>query len=307
MDDVAIIGAGPAGLSAALILGRCRRRVRVFDHDRARNAVSRGLHGFLTRDGIHPRELRDLGRRELARYGTVRLEDTEVLDVRRIPGGFHLADAAGRSWEVRFLLLATGRDDALPEHPGFREFYGRGVYHCPICDGWEHRDQALAAYGAAAAAGELALELLTWSRDVTWYTNGPAPLDRDGMERVRRQGVVCCERPISALLGGPDQHLAGIRFHDGAVQPCQALFFDAACPQKSPFPAQLGCEMAPSGGIRCDEHAATNVPGVFVAGNVRCGVHLAITAAAEGAEAGIAINDALLEADLSAPLTRPKI
>ncbi|MDB6167803.1 MAG: FAD-dependent pyridine nucleotide-disulfide oxidoreductase, partial [Verrucomicrobia bacterium] len=138
MLDVAIIGGGPAGLSAALVLGRCQRRVLVIDSGRPRNGASRGLHGFLTRDGINPHELRRLGREQLHSYSTVKLRDQKVADVKRHDGRFTLLLEDGHQVEARFVLFSTGREDVLPEQPGFREFFGRGVYHCPHCDGWEH-------------------------------------------------------------------------------------------------------------------------------------------------------------------------
>jgi thioredoxin reductase len=299
MHEVAIIGGGPAGLSAALILGRCRRDVVLFDAGKPRNFASRGLHGFLTRDGVPPLHLRALGRADLARYPTVRLRDEEVLDARRRPEGhFELRLRDDERVNCRVLLLATGRVDLLPAKPGFREFYGRGVYHCPICDGWENRDRALAVHGAGPGAAEIALELLTWSRDIVLCTDGAATLDAAGRARLRRAGIILDEEPVRALRGGPAEGLEAIVFASGRERPCRALFFDAGAPQRSPIAEWLGCEIDATGAIPCDAHAATGIPGLFVAGNVRCGVHLAITAAAEGAEAAIAINDLLLEWDL---------
>lgn len=296
--DVCIVGAGPAGLSAALVLGRCRRDVVVFDSGRPRNAVSRGLHGFLTRDGIHPMLLRQLARADLANYPSVAVLDQKIVQVVRSDrGGFEVDGDDGTKVHSRMLLLATGRDDELPKRKGFRELYGRGVYHCPICDGWEHRDEPLAAYGRGDEAFGVALELLTWSRSVTWCTDGPARITAGQRERLRRNGITLREQPVAELRGADDGMLAEVRFQGGETQPCRALYFVTDTPQKSSLPERLGCRFADSGGVLCNDHAATDVPGLFVAGNVRCGVHLAITAAAEGAEAAVAINDALIEAD----------
>ncbi len=296
--DVCIVGAGPAGLNAALILGRCGRQVAVFDSGQPRNAMSAGLHGYLTRDGVSPRQLRELGRAELAAYPSVSVHDQAVTAVRRADGGFLLTVADGSSREARILLLATGRVDLLPEKPGFREWYGRGVFHCPICDGWENRGQIFVTYGRAEPAAELALDLLTWSPDVTLCTDGPAEFGREMRERLARHKVSLIETEVVGLRGDASGRLAQIALADGGRRPCGALFFDAATPQRSSFAENLGAEVDASGGICCNEHAATSVPGLFVAGNVRCGIHLAITAAAEGAEAAIAIHEALLEQDL---------
>lgn len=300
MHDVCIVGAGPAGLSAALILGRCGRAVVLFDSGKPRNAASRGLHGYLTRDGTHPLRLRELGRAELTHYPSVQVEDRAVAAVRPHPGHFDVTLADGGATQARILLLATGRVDVLPEKPGFRELYGRGVYHCPICDGWEHRGQRFMAYGRGKAAGEMALSLRRWSDVVTLCTDGePDQLEDALRARLQRHGIELVRTGISGLRAGADGHLDHVAFADGTRRPCGALFLDVDAPQRSSLAENLGAELDPSGGIRCNDHAATNVPGVFVAGNVRCGIHLAITAAAEGVQAALAINHALRERELA--------
>ena len=299
--DVAIVGAGPAGLSAALILGRCRRRVLVVDANQPRNFASRALHGYLTRDGVHPMELRRLGRAELLAYPSVQVREETARWVDSGAGGrgFRLGVGAEQVVAARSLLLATGRIDVLPDRPGFRELYGRGVYHCPICDGFENRDRSLVAYGQGRSAYDLAEVLLTWSRDVWLCTDGPSGLDEPTLYQASKYGIRLVENRLARLVANESGELGHVDFADRPPLPCGALFFDADTPQKSSLPERLGCAFDDSGAVRCDGQAATGRPGLFVAGNVRCGVHLAITAAAEGAEAGIAINEWLLADDLS--------
>ncbi|MBE0597952.1 MAG: NAD(P)/FAD-dependent oxidoreductase, partial [Desulfuromonadales bacterium] len=147
MYDVIIVGGGIAGLSAALILGRCRRRVLVCDSNRPRNARSKGVHGFFSRDGTDPWELRRLGQEQLRPYPTVELLPCVVTDAVCHPGSFEIILEDGQRFLSRLLLLATGIVDHLPQIDGLLEFYGRSVFHCPYCDGWENRDQPLAVYG----------------------------------------------------------------------------------------------------------------------------------------------------------------
>lgn len=299
LHEVCIVGAGPAGLNAALILGRCKRDVVVIDSGKPRNGASRALHGYLSRDGTNPLELRELGREELGHYPSVQLlQNTEVVAAQRGKNRFDLTLADGTTLAARILLLATGRIDLVPTKPGFREYYGRGVYHCPYCDGWEHRDQPLVAYGTGETASDLALDLLVWSRDVTLCSDGRAELSSDQLAKLHRNGVRLIEAPIFEARGGMGGMISDLVFDGHPEFPCGAIFFSSACLQKSPLAENLGCELDDTGSVRCLGQAATQVPGLYVAGNVRGGVHLAIAAAAEGAEAGMAINNALHEHDL---------
>src|SRR2546423_2608107 len=187
MYDVAVVGGGPAGLSAALMLGRCRRRVLVCDFGQPRNRRSRALHGYLTRDGIPPLEFNELGRRELPAYG-VEFRSIGVTGVTCQSDRYRLVLAGGGEEEARYLLIATGVVDDLPAIAGLEDCYGRSVFHCPYCDGWEWRDRRLAALGRGKDATGLALGLRTWSGDVLLCTNG-ASLPRQARQRLARNRV----------------------------------------------------------------------------------------------------------------------
>lgn len=296
--DVAIIGAGPAGLSAALVLGRCGRRVLVFDSGKPRNAHSRALHAYLTRDGTHPIELRALGRQQLSAYPSIELRDIEVRTIYRRENHFEVVPMEAATARARIVLLATGRIDHVPDKPGFATFYGHGVYHCPYCDGWENRGQPLVIHGHGENAFHEALLLLVWSRDVTLCSDGPSHFTPAQADKLRANGIRVIESEILELRGDDEGLLATVAFRDRDPLPCRAVFFCSDCEQKSELPENLGCELDAEGSVKCNGHAATNVPGLYVAGNVRGGIHLAIVAAAEGAEAAIAINRALHAADL---------
>jgi len=228
--DVIIVGGGPAGLNAALVLGRCRRKVRLFDDGKPRNAASHALHGFLSRDGTAPDELRAIARDQLAAYPSVRIEDHRVVDAARTPTGFSVTAQDGRMFTARKLLLAGGVVDELPEQPGFRDLYGAGDFHCPYCDGWEMRDQPLAVYGRGdQKGGGLALEMTHWSRDTVLCTDGPSELTVDFRDRLTKRGVALREERIvrlEILSSVPYQASFDIVFETGPRLRRAAIFFN---------------------------------------------------------------------------------
>src|SRR5687768_12786339 len=187
--DVVIVGGGPAGLSAALVLGRCRRRVLLCDSGRPRNYVSHELHGFLTRDCSEPAQLRRIGREQLQRYRTVEVRDVLVKDAAPHVQGFEVELQSGQRVGCRKLLLASGVRDDLPEVAGFDELYGKTAFHCPYCDGWEWRDQAVAVFGRGEKGKALALELLGWSRDIVLFSDGEEILSEDAQDELTRNGI----------------------------------------------------------------------------------------------------------------------
>ena len=297
MYDVVIIGAGPAGLSAGLILGRCRRRVLICDSGHPRNTVSGGVNGFLSRDGIRPAEFRRIGREQLGAYASVEIRDIGVSDVEHAEGRFVAALADGTRATSRKLLIATGVVDELPEIQGLRELYGTSVFHCPYCDGWELRDQPLAIYGRGEQGLGLALELTAWSGDLILCTDGPAELPPADLERLSRNGIGVREDRIAALEG-TEGVLAQIRFVTGDTLARRGLFFSTGHHQSAAFARKLGCAFTAKGAVDTGLYEATNIPGVFVAGDASRFVQLTIVAAAEGAEAAFAINTQLLNEDL---------
>jgi thioredoxin reductase len=295
--DVVIVGAGPAGLSAALILGRCRRTVLLCDDQHPRNAVSKALHGFLTRDGIPPAELRRIGREQLAPYDTVRTQNIHVTSARRTEHGFEVTLDDSTTVLCRKLLLATGVVDDLPEVEGVSDFYGTSVFHCPYCDGWEVRDQPIAVYGSGENGPGLALELTAWTRDLVLCTDGGAIEPRDE-KRMARFNIAVRREPI-VRVSGTNGTLEQIEFESGPPLKVQALFFSIPCRQRSDLAARLGCAFTEKGAAATGEYETTNVPGLYVAGDASRLIHLAVVAAAEGAQAAFAINTALLKEDLA--------
>jgi thioredoxin reductase len=296
--DCVIVGAGPAGLSAALMLGRCCRKVLVCDVGNTRNARSSGLHSYLTRDGIRPAEFLELARQEAGRYPTIELREVEVLDAARSPDGFRIVCADGRQLASRKLLLATGVVDELPALEGLEALYGTSVHHCPYCDGWEWRGQPIGIYGSAEDGKALALGLTVWSDDLVLCTSGPSGLTGEDLEQLAREGIEVREERV-ARLEGRDGLLERVVFETGESLPRRALFICSGQHQRSALARKLGCRFTPKGAVDTGTCEATDVPGLYVAGDASKEAQFVIVAAAEGAEAGMAINKALLKEDLA--------
>jgi thioredoxin reductase len=288
--DVVIVGGGPAGLSAALVLGRCRRRVLLCDSGQPRNASSRLLHGYLTRDGIAPLELLRLGREELRAYG-IEPRDVTVHDVTPHGNRFDVTLEGDEHVDAHSVLLATGVRDRLPEVPGVEACYGISVHHCPYCDGWEVRDKRIAVVGAGASAAGLALGLKTWTDHVVVCSNGRARLGRTLRRQLSHQDIAIHETPI-ARLDHADGWVRRIVLNGEREVPCEAVFFSSRQVQ-SELPRRLGCELTGKGVVKTDHLGQTRVPGLYVVGDASRDVQFAIVAAAEGAKAGVAINMSL--------------
>ena len=290
MFDVVIAGGGPAGLSAALVLGRCRRRVLVCDEGRPRNARATSLNGYLTRDGVAPADFLRLGRDELQRYGVVQ-QTISVADVVRRPAGFEVFLGNGDRVCARAVLLATGVRDDLPDIPGFDECYGVTVHHCPYCDGWEVRDRRIAVIGASMSPVGLALSLRTWSARIVACSNGRrlAPAHR---RQLAQHDIPSYEARIVRLVheDGQTRHL---ELADGRRVECEAVFFASSQRQQCGLAKRLGCEFTRKGTVKTDLLGNTCVPGIYVVGDASRDVQFVIVAAAEGAKAGVAINKAL--------------
>jgi thioredoxin reductase len=297
--DCIIVGGGAAGLSAALILGRCRRRVLVCDTGEPRNRWSRSINGFLTRDGTSPLEFLGIARQELRRYPTIESRSARIVDASQTNQGFEVVSADGTWLTSRKLLLATGVVDDLPPIPGLAELYGVSVHHCPYCDAWEWRDQPMAVYGRGETGVGLALGLTVWTSDLVLCTDGEGRLDKRMRRRLARHSIEVYDEKI-ARLEGENGPLERIVFQDGSSINRSALFLSTGQHQQSELSRRLGCRFTEHGTVDTGKCESTNVAGLYVAGDASKEAQFVIVAAAEGAQAANAINQALLKEDLEA-------
>ena len=306
--DAFVVGAGSAGLSAALVLGRSRRRVLVLDGGEPRNAPSSGVHYFLTRDGTPPDELLRIGREQLGPYPGVEVRQTKATGATGSDGDFEVALEDGTTVGARKILLATGVHDELPKRPGFRELWGRGIYHCPYCHGWEVRDRPLAVLADGEELLTRATLIRNWSRDLVALTDGAAGPDGDARDRLDALGVPVREERISRLEGdGAAGVLRRILFEDGSKITREGLFYAPPQRQRSDLAEALGCEVVAMGPfpaiVKGDPMTReTTVPGVYVAGDAGTMLQGAIMAASSGAAAAAFLNRALATEDVEAEL-----
>jgi len=297
--DVAIVGGGAAGLSAALVFGRARRRVVVIDAGTPRNAPASHMQGFLSRDGMPPAELLRTARAEVRRYGVEIVED-RVVDA---SAGFALRLAGGGTVEARHVLLATGAADEIPDVPGARERWGRDLLHCPYCHGWEVRDQAIGVLGTGPGSVEHAHLLRQWTDDVILFTHETAITDGE-RATLDARGIAVVDGLVERLVV-TDDALRAVRLADGRDVPRDALFIRPALRAHADGPgAALGCELLAGGLLQVDAAGRTSVPGVWAAGNAADPRAQVITAAGQGSAVAIAINTALVEEDVATAVQR---
>lgn len=297
--DIAIIGGGAAGLTAAQVLGRARRLVTVIDGHAQRNTPSSHIHGYLSRDGMPPLELMASGREEAARYGVDFIDGHVTALEWSGPGSeFVLQLTDGHTLTARAVLIATGLRDELPALPGLEERWGIDVLHCPFCHAYELRDQPLGVLGGAnrELSVHQALLLPQWSPDVTFFPNGIelTPAER---ARIEARGVHILDEPVRGIVVA-DNRLRAVELASGQLAPRAALFVAPIFVPNDALLHRIGCDVGPGGLVIADQTGATTVPGVWAAGNVSDPRAQVITAAGQGSAAAIAINGYLLAHDV---------
>ncbi|GAA3837287.1 NAD(P)/FAD-dependent oxidoreductase [Streptomyces coacervatus] len=301
--EVIVVGGGAAGLSAALVLGRSRRRTLVLDGGEPRNAPAAHMQGYLSRDGMSPAEFLEIGREEIARYGVELVQDRAV-DVTR-GEDFTVVLESGRTVEARRLVIATGLKDELPKVPGVAERFGRDVVHCPYCHGWEVRDQAFGVLATTPMSVHQALMVSQWSKDVTLFLHTVAEeeLSDEDLRRLAAAGVKVVPGEVAELVVEEDR-LTGVRLVDGTTHAREVVFTAPRAVPQTGLLERLGAELqeSPFGAYPVvDPTGLTSVPGVWAVGNAMGFAEQVVNAAAGGYRAAATINAELLIADLDAP------
>lgn len=299
--DVAIVGGGPAGLSAAIWLARYQRSVVLVDSGDPRNWETRGVNGFLGLPKIKPPDLRAAGRDECRRYG-VQLIDQEVCTVKQNGAAVIALDLAdGRALSAKRLLLAIGVHDAWPEIPGLAAAYGESAHVCPDCDGYEAKGKKTVVIGTGRRAVGMALALANWTDEIIICTNcGAQDLSEEMLERLQALNIpVLCERVQS--VASRDSDVSCIHLEGGMQLDCERIFFSLGQHPADDLGAQLKCKRDEAGLIVVDDGQRTSVDNVYAAGDITPGPQLAISAAAAGAVAAIAIHKSLVPEELRMP------
>jgi thioredoxin reductase len=287
--DCIIVGGGPAGLNAAVVLGSSQRKVLLFDTGQYRNRYSHGMHNYLTRDCIDPAEFIEISQKEIFKYG-VQLLHKKVVNARKNEEEvFVVKDEEGTLYYSKKMLIATGLTDPLPQVEGFEEMYGKSVFHCPYCDGWEVRNKRLGVYAKNKNGFDLAISLKGWSAHVAIFTDGVKKFKPHEKEELAANEIAVITLPV-LKLAGDDGMIEKIIFRDGTDYLLDALFFVNGFAQQCDLAETFDCEMSKQGKVLTNQYQQTKTRGLYVAGDADKDMHFVVVAAAEGAKAAVIIN-----------------
>ena len=298
--DVVVVGGGPAGLSAALILGRMRRRILVLDTGAPANAVSKAMHGFLSRDGTPPAEVRRVSVEQLGPYETVERRTVAARSAARVSAGFEIALDDGSHVTTRRLLLAHGMRYALPHLEGVSELWGERVFHCPYCHGWEVRDRPIAVYGCGEKSVHQALLLSTLSDDVVLLWDGHSQIAAEQRERIDLAGVELVDDQVERV----EETRSELHIEFTTCRPAlarHALFIRPDLSLTSDLAVSLGAALTEVGSVDTDASGQSSVPGLYAAGDAGMPVQSVAVATGSGARAAYSINAELMMEDTAPP------
>ncbi|MBK4210720.1 NAD(P)/FAD-dependent oxidoreductase [Bacillus pumilus] len=291
--DCAIIGGGPAGLSAALVVGRGRKQVIVFDNELPRNRVTQESHGFITNDGMTPFEIRQAGEADLQKYPHIQINRCRIVDIQKKEESFTLLTHEGDAFEAKKIILATGLQDILPEIEGIHDVYGKTLFSCPFCDGWELKEKALALIAENQRALHMAKLLSNWTKDLIVFTNGHMLAEED-KTLLTAHSIQVIDVPIVSIDHDNGQ-LRSLQLANGEIVNREGGFVASEFKQSAPFAEKLGCQMTKNAGIETDILGRTTVSGVFACGDNLGGPAQLVLAAAAGSQAGMGVIHELVQ------------
>ena len=296
--DCAIIGGGPAGLNAALVLGRARRSTLLLDNNNPRNVVTQESHGFITRDGIKPQEFREIAHKDIGKYPSVIYEKKEITSITKKDQLFELIASNKELYQSKTIIISTGLKDVLPDIDNIYEYYGKSLFNCPYCDGWELQDKPLVVIIEEQIQGFHFIQTIyNWSKDLIVCTNGKSILNSEQKRLIQNKGIKIIENKIKSFVG-ENGLIEKAVFENGESVDIQGGFVLPQLTQSSDIAKQLGCEYNSLGGISTDSFGRTNIKGVYAAGDASIiAPAQLIIAAAEGLQAAVGVNRDLIETE----------
>lgn len=266
MLDCVVVGGGPSGLNASLVLARAKRNIILFDEDKPRNAITHESHGFLTRDGIKPSEFKKVAKDQIRKYPNLSIQNQRVTNIQKENQFFQIHTGDGKAYRSKKVILSTGLKDVMPQIEGLHDFYGTSLFICPFCDGWELKDRPIVIISEDERTFHLTKMVFNWSKDLVVCTNGKKILTSEQRESFEKNDIQVIEDEISVLQGDKGQ-LASIQFTNGKEIRRDGGFISSKLEQASPLAQLLGCTITKNGGIETDAFGRTNIEGVYASGD----------------------------------------
>ncbi|MGP4038525.1 NAD(P)/FAD-dependent oxidoreductase [Gracilibacillus sp. D59] len=294
--DCVIIGGGPSGLNAALVLARAKKNIMLFDEDKPRNAVTHESHGFITRDGIKPSEFKRVAKQDLMKYSNLSIENQRVSDIKKENRSFIIQTGNRQSYRSRKVILATGLKDVLPDIAGIHDFYGTSLFVCPFCDGWELRDRRLVVIAENDRAMHLTKMVSNWSSNLVVCTNGKNIFSQEEVELLTKKNIKIMVDEIDSLQG-ENGHLQKVQFKNGKEIEREGGFVAGELKQASFLAETLGCAKNKMGGIETDNLGRTNIEGIYASGDTTFALPQLIVAASEGSKVASGVVSDLINED----------